>query len=312
MFELTDLRDIRTNLLDGLFEQEARQWLEELLWDYRPSLRMIRRFIESRTLPGYAAVNEKQALGYCFYVLEEGKGLIGDLFVKPGPEAREVGERLFEETARDLRAMPGMERIEAQLMPFGVELAPLLEREAFRMHPRQFMLKALGEQGEDKIERGADGIQLEGWRENSIAVCAELMALAYAEHVDGTINNHYQTAEGAKKFLRNIVLAGGCGQFLPEASFLAWSAGEKLPVGAVLASRVAERAGHITQICVMPQYQGRGMGPRMMCASMEALERKRMAALTLTVTRANRNAVQLYERMGFRTIREFAAGVWEK
>jgi ribosomal protein S18 acetylase RimI-like enzyme len=312
MYQITDLRDIRTNLLDALFEQEERMWLEQLLWDYRPSLRMIRRFIDGRSLAGYAAVNGRQALGYCFYVLEESKGLIGDLFVMSGPEAPEIGQRLFEETARDIRAIPGMERIEAQLMPFGVALEPLLEVEDFRLHPRQFMLKQIGGPREQEAAREKDGIHLETWHKHSMGECAKLMALAYAAHVDGTINNYYQTATGAMKFLRNIVLAGGCGAFLPEASFLAWAEEVEQPVGAVLASRVAERAGHITQICVKPEYQGRGLGHRMMIASIEALERKNLAALTLTVTSANRNALRLYERMGFRTIREFAAGVWQK
>jgi ribosomal protein S18 acetylase RimI-like enzyme len=312
MFQITDLRDIRTNVLDALFEQEARAWLDQLLWDYQPSLRTIRRFIERRSLAGYAAVNGRQALGYCFYVLEESKGLIGDLFVMPGPEAREIGKRLFEETARDIRAIPGMERVEAQLMPFGVALDPLLEVEDFRLHPRQFMLKHIGERREPAAVHTKDGTHLETWREHSMGACAKLMALAYAEHVDGTINNHYQTAAGAMKFLRNIVLASGCGLFLPEASFLAWAEEDAAPVGAVLASRVAERTGHITQICVKPGYQGRGLGHRMMIASMEALERRSLSALTLTVTSANRNAVTLYEQLGFRTIREFAAGVWQK
>jgi ribosomal protein S18 acetylase RimI-like enzyme len=312
MFQITDLREIRVNVLDTLFEQEARVWLEELLWDYRPSLRMIRRFIDGRSLAGYAAVNGRQALGYCFYVLEESKGLIGDLFVIPGPEAPEIGQRLFEETARDIRAIPGMERIEAQLMPFGVALDPLLAVEDFHLHQRQFMLKHFGEPREQGAVREKAGIRLEAWREHSIGACAKLMGLAYAEHVDGTINNHYQTAAGAMKFLRNIVLAGGCGIFLPDASFLAWSEGDEQPVGAVLASKVADRAGHITQICVKPGYQGRGLGHHMMIASMEALERRKLVALTLTVTSANRNAVRLYEQIGFRTIRQFVAGVWQK
>jgi ribosomal protein S18 acetylase RimI-like enzyme len=33
--------------------------------------------------------------------------------------------------------------------------------------------------------------------------------------------------------------------------------------------------------------------------------------VSLTVTAANREAVDLYERMGFRTIRKFSAFVWE-
>jgi ribosomal protein S18 acetylase RimI-like enzyme len=34
--------------------------------------------------------------------------------------------------------------------------------------------------------------------------------------------------------------------------------------------------------------------------------------LTLTVTSENRSAVQLYENLGFTTIRTFTAGVWPR
>jgi ribosomal protein S18 acetylase RimI-like enzyme len=34
--------------------------------------------------------------------------------------------------------------------------------------------------------------------------------------------------------------------------------------------------------------------------------------LTLTVTSENRSAVQLYENLGFATIRTFTAGVWPR
>jgi len=34
-------------------------------------------------------------------------------------------------------------------------------------------------------------------------------------------------------------------------------------------------------------------------------------SVSLTVTSANREAVRLYERVGFRTVRQFSAIVWE-
>jgi ribosomal protein S18 acetylase RimI-like enzyme len=79
----------------------------------------------------------------------------------------------------------------------------------------------------------------------------------------------------------------------------------------VLTSTVAEGVGHTTQICVMPGYQGHGIGRAMMESSILALKRRRYESLSLTVTSANAQAVQLYEHLGFRTIKKFAAGVWQ-
>jgi ribosomal protein S18 acetylase RimI-like enzyme len=48
----------------------------------------------------------------------------------------------------------------------------------------------------------------------------------------------------------------------------------------------------------------------MMESSINALKRRKYESLSLTVTSANSSAVELYEHLGFRTIKKFAAGVW--
>jgi len=83
------------------------------------------------------------------------------------------------------------------------------------------------------------------------------------------------------------------------------------PIGMVLTSTVAERVGHTTQICVMPGYQGHGIGRALMESAIQALRRRRYDSLSLTVTSVNTSAVRLYEHLGFRTIKKFAAGVWQ-
>jgi len=74
---------------------------------------------------------------------------------------------------------------------------------------------------------------------------------------------------------------------------------------------VAHGVGHTTQICVMPGYQGHGIGRYLMEAAIQALQSRRFDALSLTVTSRNSAAVRLYEDLGFRTIKTFAAGVWQ-
>ena len=50
----------------------------------------------------------------------------------------------------------------------------------------------------------------------------------------------------------------------------------------------------------------------LMQTSAEALRSMIFRELTLTVTSENRTAVQLYENLGFRTIKSFTAGVWPR
>lgn len=78
-----------------------------------------------------------------------------------------------------------------------------------------------------------------------------------------------------------------------------------------LASLVAPRCGHITQICVTPAARGTGLGHELLRQSLATLRDVGCHSVSLTVTAANEDAVTLYERVGFRTIERFFALVWE-
>ena len=54
--DIVPLRQTTPRQLDPLFEEEADHWLQEFRWDYRPSLALIRRFVETRSLDGCAAI----------------------------------------------------------------------------------------------------------------------------------------------------------------------------------------------------------------------------------------------------------------
>jgi ribosomal protein S18 acetylase RimI-like enzyme len=69
--------------------------------------------------------------------------------------------------------------------------------------------------------------------------------------------------------------------------------------------------GHTTQVCILPGYQGHGIGRHLMEQSILALRRRHYEWLSLTVTSVNQRAVELYEKLGFRTVKTFAAGVWQ-
>jgi GNAT superfamily N-acetyltransferase len=308
--QIVDLRQVRSRALETLFDEEVLRWREELRWDYRPSVDLIRRFIDSRALGGSVATENGQATGYGFYVLEDHKGLIGGLFVSSRTEQAPVTQRLLSEILAALRATPRLQRIEAQLMPFGTEIDPAFLSPDFHLHTRQFMLLPLRD-AQLRNQPLSPGLRLEPWQDRAFEPAARLIQLSYADHIDAEINDQYRSEAGGMKFLRNIVLLPGCGTFMPEASFVVRPAGETRLAGMILTSTVADRVGHTTQVCVMPGYQGHHIGRQLMERSIEVLRQKGYESLSLTVTSSNRRAVELYERLGFKTIKTFAAGVWK-
>jgi ribosomal protein S18 acetylase RimI-like enzyme len=308
---IVDLRQTTVRQLEPLLDEEARHWREELHWDYRGALELIKRFLEARALAGCVAFENGVAVGYCFYVLEEHKGLIGGLYVSPRHDQAAVGRRVLEETLFGMRALPQLTRIEAQLMPFGGPVDEPLKEQGFQLYTRQFMLLDL--QSSQEPGPGASaGMRLDRWHDRYFDPCAKLIYLSYANHVDGDINDQYRSRSGALRFLKNIILLPGCGQFVPSASFLLRQAGGDELIGAVLTSEVSPGVGHTTQICVLPGYQGHGLGRMLMHTAIDALCSMKFNELTLTVTAENKTAVQLYEELGFHTIKSFTAGVWPR
>ena len=308
---IIDLRQATVRQLEPLLLEEASHWREELHWDYRSALELIKRFLDAHALCGSVALEDAKAIGYAFYVLEDYKGLIGGLYVSPLREQEPIGRRLLDEMLFSMRALPQLHRIEAQLMPFGGPVDTALKQQGFRLHTRKFMLLDLRKTPRE-IPSINSGFRVERWNDRYFEPCAKLIYLAYANHIDGEINDQYRSRTGALKFLKNIIHLPGCGQFLQNASFVLRHPGSDDLVGAVLTSEVSAGVGHTTQICIQPGYQGHGLGRALMNASEEALRSMHYKELSLTVTAENRGAVELYEKLGFVTLKSFTAGVWPR
>jgi ribosomal protein S18 acetylase RimI-like enzyme len=316
---ITDLRQMNSRQIAALLDEEARHWREELHWDYRGSLDLIKKFVDARSLAGGVALEDGQPAGYCFYVLEEHKALLGGLYVSSRWPQLRIAEELLDYTLQTLHVLPRVERIEAQLIPFGFDLSQTLAGRGFRLYPRHFMLLDLctwpGAAPADNASgrppaAALAGLRLERWDDRYFAPCARLIQLAYANHTDGEINDQYRSESGALKFLKNIILLPGCGRFQAQASFVLRPPHSHELAGVILTSLVAPRVAHVTQICVMPGYQRHGVGRRLMESAMEVLRGRGVEELSLTVTAANERAVRLYRNIGFNTIKTFTAGVW--
>jgi ribosomal protein S18 acetylase RimI-like enzyme len=305
---LVDLHQLNAHQLAPLLDEEAALWRSELHWDYRFSLDLIKKFIDTRSLAGTAAMDGEHPVGYGFYVIEEHKGMLGGLFVSPKYGEQPVGEQLLGDIVQTLRGTPQVARIEAQLMPFGGSLDRILSGFGFRLFPRQFMLRKVGEKAAPA--NLPTGLRLERWQERHMTPCADLIHLTYANHIDGQINDQYRSRTGAAKFLQNIVILPGCGQFEARASFVLHEVASDQLIGVVLTSMVAPGIGHTTQLCVLPGHQGNGLGRQLMQASLEALHEIKASELSLTVTSSNTGAVRLYESLGFKAMKSFVAGVW--
>ena len=312
--EILDLRHFSSVDLRSLLDDETQLWARLLSWDYSGSADMILRYVDAKILPGYAAVDRGRVFGYSFFVYEGSKGVIGDLYVTNGnrlPDARQVEIRLLTHVIETLQQSPGMHSVEAQLLAHDANAVarPFLET-GFQRHPRLFMVLVLGKSAPQNLPIHPD-VEIRPWTEADYQPSAAVITAAYRGHVDAQINDQYHTLSGSLRFLNNIVRFPGCGTFDAESSFVALDRKTRSLIGLILCSRVRSDVGHVTQVCVLPEYRERKIGKSLLAATERNLRKRNFSALSLTVTEANSKAVALYRRLNFDSKRIFDAFVWE-
>lgn len=312
MPKLAALRELSTASLEPLLEEEKSRWLELLRWDFSSSAELVLRYAAMQALEGFALVDGGEAVGYVYWVGEEQKGLIGDLYVRQGWRSPANENAMLAAALGELRRNPWIRRVEAQLMHLdarGGQVAPAGLRP--RAYPRRFMLAGLDDIHARRPWDADPALRFEPWTPRWLDGSAELIARVYAGHVDSEINDQYHSPRGARRFLQNIVQYPGCGHFAADASCVAVDAAGCVQ-GLCLASRVGERTGHIAQLCLAPELQGRGAGYELLRRGMAALAAGGAGEVSLTATACNQRAIRLYERFGYRCIYEFEALVWDR
>lgn len=316
--EILDLRHFAASVLQPVLERESALWSERLHWDYRNSTRLLMQYLNNRMLPGFAAMTGEQVNGYAFCVYEETKAVIGDVFaVEPRPQDGQPGEahqlelRLLSHLLELLLHSPQIDRIESQLLihPSG-SYTDLFRDAGFELFRRLFLVLQLeGRWNAPQIALPAD-LELRSWRDEDLTPAARLIAASYRDHPDSLINDQYRTVNGSLRFLNNIVNYAGCGAFSAPVSYVVVHRVSREFVALVLGSRVSPICGHITQVCVHPEFWHQGLARTLLALAAHGFLRQGVSEVSLTVTEANRKAINLYLSEGYARTHSFDAAVW--
>jgi ribosomal protein S18 acetylase RimI-like enzyme len=323
--EIIDIRRFELSAFSDLLEAESRAWNENLYWDFASSARVISTCLREKRLSGYALVLDGTVRGYCFFVCDGEKGLMGDLFVVP--TAARVGEvaRLLEHANETLLATPGLRRVEAQLPHYTFdELEGNFTSWNYRGYRRRFMALFLPDwqpqaafgPGRSEPPRRTAGRLDDFWilpfDKKYARSAAELVFSAYHNHVDSMINDQYGSLVGATRLLDNILYYQGCGEFLGSASRIAVHRITRKLAGVLTVTSVRADTAHIPQIAVTRTQHGIGLGTALLESSFHELVKAGFQRVSLTVTEANAGALHVYTRLGFKTFRTFGAFVFNR
>jgi ribosomal protein S18 acetylase RimI-like enzyme len=323
-FEILDLRHFAAPVLRPVLDAEGELWSKRLHWDYRASARLLMQYLDNHLLPGYAALEAGQVTGYAFCVYEESKAVIGDVFAMPGqnPEsagpdalepAREIEETLLRHLFETLLNSPQVDRIESQLLlhPSGTH-EEIFRESGFDLYRRYFMVQSLaGHWSRPRVDLPAE-LEVRPWRDEDLNAAARLISTAYSGHPDSLINDQYRSVHGSMRFLHNIVRYSGCGVFSAQVSHVVAERNSHELAALILGSRVSPQSGHITQLCVHPEYRRHGLARMLLSVAAAHFVRQGVSEISLTVTEANSNAIELYRTEGYNCTHKFDAAVWER
>ncbi len=305
--ELVPLGAADRRQLSELMDEEERAWLEDLRWDYAPIRQVLSAHLERDLLPGCAAVSGTRLLGYNYFLVHGDRGMIGNLYARPG-RAHEVADALLARVIGALESAPGIRRIEAQPAPLGsLSFTAVFTRCGFGHYARSFLELDLGAPGLDVPV--APGVI--PWSPSHLHGVAEILLASYRGQTDAALCEDYTTVAGCVSHLESLVQNPGCDTFLPAASCIALD-GRGVPCGFVIATRISPTAAMIPQISVHPEAQAGGLGSALIGRALAELRRAGYRTVSLTVTDQNRRALDWYRRLGFRLRKGWDAYAWER
>ncbi len=125
------------------------------------------------------------------------------------------------------------------------------------------------------------------------------MQSAHVSGIDARMNELYRSSEGCRSLLTSVLRHRGCGSAILDVSAVARDSRTDRAAGFAVVTETSPRKAHLAQLAVAPEYQGRGLGRRILSRVIDRLQEMSYDGLSLMVSRENHRALDLYRSMGF-------------
>ena len=140
---------------------------------------------------------------------------------------------------------------------------------------------------------------------------SELVFVGNDGHVDQDVfPDFFGTPENCKRLLENIE-NNNYGEYKESSSWILRQGG--VAIGACFMTIRNGDTGYIPDIVIEPAFRRKGLGKAILIHSLkrQAESEQGLAQTNLDVTNSN-TAYQLYESLGFQTVREYTMYTWKK
>lgn len=295
-----DARDLRP-----LLQEECAHWARELLWDFADVSSAVASGLERRALTGFVLQDGARPVSYCYYMLDGGRAIVGSLFAGEGFRDKGLEESLLDQVLAEAQAHPRNDRVECQTLFSTTSAADArFVRAGFHSRGRHYLVRPLSQ----PVAEPDQPVKVRPFRRDDLSAAAHIVHRSHQGTLDAALNLTYASPTHCRGFVETLVLRAGCGRFDPDASFIIET--RDGPTGVLLASHLSRSNGHICQVSVLPEVQARGLGELLMASALSSFRRQGLQTASLSVTVDNQRAYRLYERLGFRLRKQFAAHAW--
>lgn len=309
--EIKNLSQVAPKSFLPLMQEENEHWLSVLRWDYSSTQDFLRNYITMGMVPGVAVVDENnEAVGYVYVVLDPPRAIIGNFYVKKEFLGQGLEDQMFSTLITWLQGMKDVKRVEAQLISFSdYDPAKILAEAGFEVFERSFM--KLEVEDWPGGPTNPDDKDMRVYSEIILPKIADVVYDSYVGGIDAYFSSSFADRQKCHDFIANLIRRNGCGHFLPGMTTVMTRERTKV-VGVCIATRLADKSGHLPQISVERDYHGEGIGKTLVHTSLNRFKEKKYEVVSLTVSTANTNAYEWYKRLGFEDHLAFNAYLWTK
>jgi ribosomal protein S18 acetylase RimI-like enzyme len=305
------LKSISGRELRPLLEEEIAHWKRELAWDFSEVASAVEGGLDRGGLAGRFLEDETRPLAYCYSMVDGTRSIVGSVFATESLRGQGIEETLLDSVLADTRADSRTSRVECQtLFCTAIEAERHFSRAGFVGRPRHYLMRELAE----SVRVPAHDFTVRSLRRRDLDAAADVIYESHRGSLDAALNTTYSSSAACRGFVETLVLRSGCGRHTPEASLVAETGpdapGGRRLLGVILGSALSATNGHVCQVSVVPDMQGRGLGRVLVLSALSAFRDLGLRVASLSVTVGNTLAYGLYEQLGFRLRREFAAYAW--
>lgn len=308
--KLENLSSVELPQVAPLLEDEVELWSRKLKWDYSATSEFLRNYIKTGLLPGVVLFDNNRPVGYAYFVVDDDRAIIGNIFVPEKFWGEGYEEFIATGLCSAIQQTDVINRIESQIMMFsGADIATSFKDAGFSVFKRSFLSLELSRWESNKKQ--PRGFSISRWQQQILAESSRLVCDSYKGSVDNVLSSSFSTYARSEEFIYNLVHRAGCGDFLPRITAVALGEEGKV-AGVSLATRLSINSGHLPQISVAPGFQGCGIGNYVVDQSLLRFKNAGYHDVSLTVTKENTRADTWYRRLGFEEILAFNAYLWAR